>query len=155
MATRQDFTQVVQAKRKYSVLEIIGNAIIWAAPLLMMIFIVCWNWKKLWQQNWSVHLELWMTVVLVVTCFVYIKWGRKKIKEHYIADNARAEKHSPLLVFFNALINLMPYALGIMVLDILQSIGEPITTFLIVLLCIESVGRILLFIDSFKEEEYK
>lgn len=153
--TRADFNQVVQAKRKYSTLEIIGNIIIWAAPIAVMAVVLILNWGNLWKQSWGVHLEIWMTLVLLITCFIYIKWARRKIHEKYIADNARAEKHSPLLVFGNAIINLAPFALGIMVLDILTSIGEPTKIFLLILLAIEAAGRIILFIDSFKEEEYK
>lgn len=154
MATRNEFNQVVQAKRKYSVLEIIGNIIIWLAPILMIAFVMIFNWNKLWQQKWSFHLEFWVIVVMIVTCFVYLKWGRKKIHEQYIADKSRAEKHSPLLVLGNALLNLMPIVLGILGIDILSSLNEPIVNFLIVLLCIEAVGRLLLFIDSFHEEVY-
>lgn len=155
MAKRSDFNVAVAPKRKYSVLEIIGNIVIWSAPLLMLLFIVIFNWDKLWKQSWGFHVELWMGIVMIITCFVYLKWGRIKIHEKYVADNARAEKHHPLLVFFNALLNLTPYVLGIIAVDVLNDLGEPIRIFLIVLVCIEAVGRILLFIDSFKEEEYQ
>lgn len=155
MAKRSDFQQMVAAKRKYSVLEIAGNIIIWAAPIGMMLFILIYNWNKLWSQSWGFHLELWMSITMLVMCFVYLKWGRIKIHEKYVADNARAEKHHPLLVFFNAVLNLTPYILGILAVDVLNSLGEPIRIFLIVLLSLEAAGRILLFIDSFKEEEYK
>lgn len=155
MATRKDFQQVVAAKRKYSVLEIIGTIVVWAAPAAIVLFILIFNWDKLWQQKWTFHLEIWAALVMVITCFVYIKWGRIKIHEKYIADNARAEKHHPLLVLLNGVVNLMPFVLGIIAVNVLSSINEPIELFLIVLLSVEAVGRILLFIDSFKEEEYK
>ena len=154
MATRKDFQQVVSAKRKYSVLEIIGNLIIWLAPLLMVAFVMIFNWNELWQQKWTFHLEFWVIVVMLITCFVYLKWGRRKIHEQYVADKTRAEKHSPLLVLGNALLNLMPIGLGILGIDVLSNLNEPIVNFLIVLLCIEAVGRLLLFIDSFHEEVY-
>lgn len=154
MATRNDFQQVVSAKRKYSVLEIIGNLIIWLAPLCMVAFVLIWNWKELWEQKWTFHLELWVIIVMLITCFVYLKWGRRKIHEQYVADKTRAEKHSPLLVLGNALLNLMPIGLGILGIDVLSNLNEPIVNFLIALLIIEAVGRLLLFIDSFHEEVY-
>lgn len=153
--TRQDFQQVVQAKRKLTWLEIVGNIIIWASPVLIVLFVVIWNWNKLWQQKTSFHIELWSALVLFVSMLVYIKWGRRKIHEQYIADKSRAEKHSPLLVIGNTFICLMPFALGIIACDILSSLGEPITIFLIVLLICEFAGRMFLIIDSFHEEEYE
>lgn len=155
MATRQDFQQVVQAKRKMTWMEIVGNIIIWASPVLIVLFVLIWNWGKLWQQKTTFHIELWAVIVLFVSMLVYIKWGKKKIREQYIADKSRAEKHSPLLVIGNTFICIMPFVLGILACDILSSLGEPLTTFLIVLVCFQVLGRTFLIIDSFKDEEYK
>lgn len=155
MATRNDFNQVVTAKRKYGVLEIIGTCIVWLAPVAIMAFILAWNWDELWQQKTSFHIELWAIIVLVVMAFIYIKWGRIKIREKYVADNARAEKHNPLLVICNSIVNLLPFVLGILLMDVLSKLGEPIRNYLIILLSVEGVGRLILIIDSFFEEEYK
>lgn len=153
--TRNDFQQVVHAKRKYGLLEIIGNLIIWLAPIILFITILFIKWDSLWKQSTGIHLEVWMSLVLIVMIFVYLKWGRRKIHERYVADNARSEKHPPLLVLCNSLLNLAPFGIIIMLIDILNSIGEQLNLFVLILLIIEAVGRILLFIDSFKEEEYK
>lgn len=155
MAKRSDFNQVVSAKRKITWMEIVGNVIIWGCPMLMVGFILLFNWNKLWSQEWTFHMSLLCTLVLIVTMFVYLKWGRRKIHEQYVADKARAEKHHPVLVIGNTILNLMPFILGILITNILSALDEPLTTFLIVLVSVEAVGRIFLIVDSFHEEEYK
>ena len=154
MANRNDFQQVVQAKRKITALEIIGNIIIWGAPLFELLFVIIFNWNKLWQQSTGFHLQFWMIFVFIIMMFIYLKWGRRKIHEQYVADKSRGEKHNPLLVIGNTFLCLIPFALGILLLNVLQPLGEPVELFLIILLGFELVGRVLLIIDSFKEEEY-
>lgn len=154
MAKREDFKQGLIARRKHGKLEIAGTLVIWLAPVLEIAFVIAWNWDKLWKQDWTFHLPLWVLIVSAVVLGVYMKWGRIKLMSVYTSDNAKSQKHHPLLVIINSIMWLLPIVFGILIIYVLKPLGEPIEWFLIALLIMECVGRGLLIADSFQEEEY-
>lgn len=143
-----------RAKRKISVLELIGNLIIWLSPLVVMLIVIIYNWSSITTMEAKYHVELWISIVLFVMMIIYYKIIKKKIKEKIQADKINEEKTRPLICLANGILNLMPYVFGILVFDFLNSLCQPIFKILVVMLCCEAIGRILLFIDSFKESEY-
>ena len=154
MAKSSEFTKTLKPRRKLSVLEIIGNIIIWASPLIMAISIFIANFQTIQTAPTKLKVEFWVILVLVAILFFYLNVGKKKLEQLIQDKRSNREKVTPLLALANGVVSIMPIGLAVLIFDVLQNINEPIEDFLIVLLCVQAVGRIILFVDSFKDAEY-
>ena len=154
MAKSSEFTKTLKPRRKLSVLEIIGNIIIWASPLIMAISIFIANFQTIQTAPTKLKVEFWVILVLVAILFFYLNVGKKKLEQLIQDKRSNREKVTPLLALANGVVSIMPIGLAVLIFDVLQNINEPIEEFLIVLLCVQAVGRIILFVDSFKEADY-
>ena len=154
MAKSSEFTKTLKPKRKLSVLEIIGNIIIWASPLIMAISIFIANFQTIQTAPTKLKVEFWVIILIVAILFFYINVGKKKLEQLIQDKRSNREKVTPLLALANGVVSIMPIGLAVLIFDVLQNINEPIEEFLIVLLCVQAVGRIILFVDSFKDAEY-
>ena len=154
MAKSSEFTKTLKPRRKLSVLEIIGNIIIWASPLIMAISIFIANFQTIQTAPTKLKVEFWVILVLVAILFFYLNVGKKKLEQLIQDKRSNREKVTPLLALANGIVSIMPIGLAVLIFDVLQNINEPIEEFLIVLLCVQAVGRIILFVDSFKEADY-
>ena len=154
MAKSSDFTKTLKPRRKLSVLEIIGNIIIWASPLIMAISIFIANFQTIQTAPTKLKVEFWVILVLVAILFFYLNVGKKKLEQLIQDKRSNREKVTPLLALANGIVSIMPIGLAVLIFDVLQNINEPIEKFLIVLLCVQAFGRIILFVDSFKDAEY-
>lgn len=154
MAKSSEFTKTLKPRRKLSVLEIIGNIIIWASPLIMAISIFIANFQTIQTAPTKLKVEFWVILVLVAILFFYLNVGKKKLEQLIQDKRSNREKVTPLLALANGIVSIMPIGIAVLVFDVLQNINEPIEEFLIVLLCVQAVGRIILFVDSFKDAEY-
>lgn len=154
MAKSSEFTKTLKPRRKLSVLEIIGNIIIWASPLIMAISIFIANFQTIQTAPTKLKVEFWVILVLVAILFFYLNVGKKKLEQLIQDKRSNREKVTPLLALANGVVSIMPIGIAVLVFDVLQNINEPIEEFLIVLLCVQAVGRIILFVDSFKEADY-
>ena len=154
MAKSSEFTKTLKPRRKLSVLEIIGNIIIWASPLIMAISIFIANFQTIQTAPTKLKVEFWVILVLVAILFFYLNVGKKKLEQLIQDKRSNREKVTPLLALANGVVSIMPIGIAVLVFDVLQNINEPIEEFLIVLLCVQAVGRIILFVDSFKDAEY-
>ena len=154
MAKSSEFTKTLKPRRKLSVLEIIGNIIIWASPLIMAISIFIANFQTIQTAPTKLKVEFWVILVLVAILFFYLNVGKKKLEQLIQDKRSNREKVTPLLALANGIVSIMPIGLAVLIFDVLQNINEPIEEFLIVLLCVQAVGRIILFVDSFKDAEY-
>lgn len=154
MAKSSEFTKTLKPRRKLSVLEVIGNIIIWASPLIMAISIFIANFQTIQTAPTKLKVEFWVIILIVAILFFYINVGKKKLEQLIQDKRSNREKVTPLLALANGVVSIMPIGLAVLIFDVLQNINEPIEEFLIVLLCVQAVGRIILFVDSFKEAEY-
>ena len=154
MAKSSEFTKTLKPRRKLSVLEIIGNIIIWASPLIMAISIFIANFQTIQTAPTKLKVEFWVIILIVAILFFYINVGKKKLEQLIQDKRSNREKVTPLLALANGIVSIMPIGIAVLVFDVLQNINEPIEEFLIVLLCVQAVGRIILFVDSFKDAEY-
>lgn len=154
MAKSSEFTKTLKPRRKLSVLEIIGNIIIWASPLIMAISIFIANFQTIQTAPTKLKVEFWVIILIVAILFFYINVGKKKLEQLIQDKRSNREKVTPLLALANGIVSIMPIGLAVLIFDVLQNINEPIEEFLIVLLCVQAVGRIILFVDSFKDAEY-
>lgn len=154
MAKSSEFTKTLKPRRKLSVLEVIGNIIIWASPLIMAISIFIANFQTIQTAPTKLKVEFWVIILIVAILFFYINVGKKKLEQLIQDKRSNREKVTPLLALANGVVSIMPIGLAVLIFDVLQNINEPIEEFLIVLLCVQAVGRIILFVDSFKETEY-
>ena len=154
MAKSSEFTKTLKPRRKLSVLEIIGNIIIWASPLIMAISIFIANFQTIQTAPTKLKVEFWVIILIVAILFFYINVGKKKLEQLIQDKRSNREKVTPLLALANGVVSIMPIGLAVLIFDVLQNINEPIEEFLIVLLCVQAVGRIILFVDSFKEADY-
>ena len=154
MAKSSEFTKTLKPRRKLSVLEIIGNIIIWASPLIMAISIFIANFQTIQTAPTKLKVEFWVILVLLAILFFYLNVGKKKLEQLIQDKRSNREKVTPLLALANGVVSNMPIGLAVLIFDVLQNINEPIEEFLIVLLCVQAVGRIILFVDSFKDAEY-
>ena len=154
MAKNKDFVKTLKPKRKLSALEIIGNIIIWLSPLIMAISVFVANYQTIQTAPTKLKVEFWVILVLVAILFFYLNVGKKKLEQMIQDKKSNREKVTPLLALANGVVSIMPIGLAVLIFDVLQNINEPIEDFLIVLLCVQAVGRIILFVDSFKEAEY-
>lgn len=154
MAKSSEFTKTLKPRRKLSVLEIIGNIIIWASPLIMAISIFIANFQTIQTAPTKLKVEFWVIILIVAILFFYINVGKKKLEQLIQDKRSNREKVTPLLALANGVVSIMPIGLAVLIFDVLQNINEPIEEFLIVLLCVQAVGRIILFVDSFKDAEY-
>ena len=154
MAKSSEFTKTLKPRRKLSVLEIIGNIIIWASPLIMAISIFIANFQTIQTAPTKLKVEFWVIILIVAILFFYINVGKKKLEQLIQDKRSNREKVTPLLALANGIVSIMPIGLAVLIFDVLQNINEPIEDFLIVLLCVQAVGRIILFVDSFKDAEY-
>lgn len=152
---RSDFQQTLRPKRKLTALEIIGNIIIWASPIIMGISIFIANFEVVQSAPTSVKTEFWVILVLIGIMFGYSSFGKTALNDAIQVRKANAEKITPLLSLADGICSLIPIAIAILTLDFLKGINEPIEIFLIVLLCVQAFGRLILFFDSFKEAEYE
>lgn len=149
-----DVTVTKRAKRKITPLEIIANLIIWLSPLVIMLIVIIYNWNAIATMQTKYHVELWVSVALFIMMIIYYKLLKGKIKERIQLDKANEEKTKPLMCLANGILNLMPYAFALLVFDFLDNLCQPIFKIVLVVLICEAIGRLLLFIDSFKETEY-
>lgn len=154
MAKSSEFTKTLKPRRKLSVLEVIGNIIIWASPLIMAISIFIANFQTIQTAPTKLKVEFWVIILIVAILFFYINVGKKKLEQLIQDKRSNREKVTPLLALANGVVSIMPIGLAVLIFDVLQNINEPIEEFLIVLLCVQAVGRIILFVDSFKDAEY-
>ena len=154
MAKSSEFTKTLKPRRKLSVLEIIGNIIIWVSPLIMAISVFIANYQTIQTAPTKLKVEFWVILVLVAILFFYLNVGKKKLEQLMQDKRSNREKVTPLLALANGVVCIMPIGIAVLVFDVLQNINEPIEEFLIVLLCVQAFGRIILFVDSFKEAEY-
>ena len=154
MAKSSEFTKTLKPRRKLSVLEIIGNIIIWASPLIMAISIFIANFQTIQTAPTKLKVEFWVIILIIAILFFYINVGKKKLEQLIQDKRSNREKVTPLLALANGVVSIMPIGLAVLIFDVLQNINEPIEEFLIVLLCVQAVGRIILFVDSFKDAEY-
>lgn len=154
MAKSSKFTKTLKPRRKLSVLEIIGNIIIWASPLIMAISIFIANFQTIQTAPTKLKFEFWVIILIIAILFFYINVGKKKLEQLIQDKRSNREKVTPLLALANGIVSIMPIGLAVLIFDVLQNINEPIEEFLIVLLCVQAVGRIILFVDSFKDAEY-
>lgn len=154
MAKSSEFTKTLKPRRKLSVLEIIGNIIIWASPLIMAISIFIANFQTIQTAPTKLKVEFWVIILIVAILFFYINVGKKKLEQLIQDKRSNREKVTPLLALANGVVSIMPIGLAVLIFDVLQNINEPIEEFLIVLLCVQAFGRIILFVDSFKDAEY-
>ena len=141
-------------KRKLSIAEIVGNIIIWASPLVMGASLFIANYDVILNAETSVQVEFWVILVLIGIMFGYSTWGQKALQDEMTIKKANAEKITPLLSLADGVVSLIPVVIAILTLDFLNGICEPIETFLIVFGAVQAVGRLVLFVDSFKEAEY-
>ena len=154
MAKNKDFVKTLKPKRKLSALEIIGNIIIWLSPLIMAISVFVANYQTIQTAPTKLKVEFWVILVLVAILFFYLNVGKKKLEQMIQDKKSNREKVTPLLALANGIVSVTPIGIAVLVFDVLQHINEPIEDFLLVLLCVQAVGRIVLFVDSFKEAEY-
>ena len=154
MAKSSEFTKTLKPRRKLSVLEIIGNIIIWASPLIMAISIFIANFQTIQTAPTKLKVEFWVIILIIAKLFFYLNVGKKKLEKLIQDKRSNREKVTPLLALANGVVSIMPMGLAVLIFDVLQNINEPIEEFLIVLLCVQAVGRIILFVDSFKDAEY-
>lgn len=149
-----DFQIAVKPRRIITPLEIIAKIIIWISPLIMAISVFVGNYQVIVNATTQIKVEFWVILVLVGILFGYTTFGQKALKDAINVKKANSEKITPLLSLADGVTALIPIVIGILTLDFLSGINEPIETFLIVLLAVQGLGRLLLFIDSFKEAEY-
>lgn len=155
MPSRHAMNHVVLSKRKRSVLEIIGNFIIYFSPILLMASILFSKWNKIVQVKTSVKIEFAFLFLGIIMLLVYYRILKKKVKEKLQANKINQEKNAPILCLFNLIFNLLPYVIILLAIDFFKSINEPANLVLICLLILQGIGHFIIFIDSFREAHYE
>lgn len=153
--TRDEFQVAIRPKRIKTKTEIIANIIMWASPLIMALAAFFINFETVSQAPTKVKVEFWMILILIGVMLFYSTKGKKALNDAIQLKKANAEKITPLLALADGICALIPLIIGIMALDFLKFINEPIENFLIFLLIFQAVGRLLLFFDSFTEAKYE
>lgn len=152
--TRDDFNQMLEPRRKWSVLEWIGYLVMWLGPAVIIgIVIACKGYVYCEQTTW-VKAEPWVSIVLIITAFVYIKFLRKKVRDKLLADNIKERKHHPLLVLGRTMYICLPFVVAWFIIDFVTAIGENINYVIIAIIINELVAGVILFIDSLQPEIY-
>ena len=115
MAKSSEFTKTLKPRRKLSVLEIIGNIIIWASPLIMAISIFIANFQTIQTAPTKLKVEFWVILVLVAILFFYLNVGKKKLEQLIQDKRSNREKVTPLLALANGVVSIMPIGLAVLI----------------------------------------